>query len=189
MQLRVDGKEFSADVDLRTSTIQWGESTFPIKIISGTGGKVEVEIAGETAIVDGWPEGLTLPLESIAVNGERVTVEMLTVERSSAAGSLPSVRAAPSTTSERPAAAVRSPVDSAGGIPVVPPMPGRVIEIRVKEGQRVRQGEVLVILEAMKMRNEIQSPADGTVVGITVKAGENSPARQPLLFVRPSSSA
>ena len=89
---------------------------------------------------------------------------------------------------DRPAGSARTEVDAGRRGAVVPPMPGKVIEVRVKNGQTVRQGEVLLILEAMKMRNEIQSPTDGTVVGLAVAEGENSPARQPLLFVRPSSS-
>lgn len=188
MHLRVDGKEFAAEVDLRASTIRWGESTFPIKVNPGSGGKIEVEIAGELATVDGWPEGLPTPLDSLAVNGERVALEVQEVERSTALSSSRPVHTAAGAAPERTAPVARSAVDPSGGTPIIPPMPGKVIEVRVNEGQQVHQGEVLLVLEAMKMRNEIQSPVDGVVAGLAVKAGENAPARQPLLFVRPSSS-
>ena len=75
------------------------------------------------------------------------------------------------------------------GAPVVPPMPGKVIEVRVKEGDRVRKGDVLLVLEAMKMRNEIVSPADGVVRGLAVSAGGNARAKAPMLFVAPDAGA
>ena len=65
-------------------------------------------------------------------------------------------------------------------------MPGRVVELRVKEGDRVRKGDVLVVLEAMKMRNELASPADGIVRGIRVAAGANARSNEPMMFVAPA---
>jgi biotin carboxyl carrier protein len=64
-------------------------------------------------------------------------------------------------------------------------MPGKVIEVRVKEGERVRKGDVLLVLEAMKMRNELTSPADGVVRGLRVSAGGNARAREPMMFIAP----
>ncbi len=51
------------------------------------------------------------------------------------------------------------------------PMPGLVLEIRVSEGQAVKKGDALIVLEAMKMENIIKSPADGTVKKISIKKG------------------
>ena len=53
------------------------------------------------------------------------------------------------------------------------PMPGLVVAIPVAEGQEVQKGQVLVILESMKMQNELKSPRDGVVSHIKVKAGES----------------
>ena len=53
------------------------------------------------------------------------------------------------------------------------PMPGTIISVNVMPGQKVSKGDVLVILEAMKMENEIMSPRDGVVVSVNVKKGEN----------------
>ena len=62
---------------------------------------------------------------------------------------------------------------SAGGQTVEAPMPGKILNIKVSEGQAVKFGEVVVIMEAMKMETEIVAPADGTVSKILVKAGDS----------------
>jgi biotin carboxyl carrier protein len=64
------------------------------------------------------------------------------------------------------------------------PMPGLVVTIPVEEGQQVKKGQVLLILESMKMQNELKSPRDGTVNRIKVKAGESVEQKQPLLSVQ-----
>lgn len=63
------------------------------------------------------------------------------------------------------------------------PMPGLVVSIPVAEGQEVKKGQVLLILESMKMQNELKSPRDGTVNRIKVKAGESVEQKQALLSV------
>ncbi len=63
------------------------------------------------------------------------------------------------------------------------PMPGLVVAIPVQEGQEVKKGEVLLILESMKMQNELKSPRDGVVQRIRVQPGENVEQRQTLLSV------
>ncbi len=63
------------------------------------------------------------------------------------------------------------------------PMPGLVVAIPVEEGQAVKRGQVLVILESMKMQNELKSPRDGTVGRVRVKASETVEQKQILLSV------
>ena len=63
------------------------------------------------------------------------------------------------------------------------PMPGLVVTIPVAEGQEVKKGQVLLILESIKMQNELKSPRDGKVNRIKVKAGESVEQRQTLLSV------
>lgn len=63
------------------------------------------------------------------------------------------------------------------------PMPGLVISIPVVEGQDVAQGEVLVILESMKMQNELKSPRDGKISRVRVKEGDSVERKQTLLSV------
>lgn len=53
------------------------------------------------------------------------------------------------------------------------PMPGKILDVLVAEGDRVEQGQPLVILEAMKMENELKSPLDGTITSIAVEVGQS----------------
>src|SRR5215475_4987334 len=64
------------------------------------------------------------------------------------------------------------------------PMPGLVVSIPVSEGQDVKKGQVLLILESMKMQNELKAPRDGKVSRIRVKAGESVEQKQALLSVQ-----
>jgi biotin carboxyl carrier protein len=61
------------------------------------------------------------------------------------------------------------------------PMPGLIVAVLVKEGQEVRKGQVLLILESMKMQNELKVPRDGVISRIRVKPGESVEQRQSLL--------
>ncbi|QHQ62207.1 biotin/lipoyl-binding protein [Anaerocolumna sedimenticola] len=79
---------------------------------------------------------------------------------------------APAAAAPAPAAAPAAPQGSAGNIKVNAPMPGKILAIKASVGQTVKRGEVLLILEAMKMENEIVSPEDGTVASINVSSGD-----------------
>ncbi|HHV53234.1 MAG: biotin/lipoyl-binding protein [Synergistota bacterium] len=61
----------------------------------------------------------------------------------------------------------------AGATTVSAPMPGKILKVSVQPGSAVKSGELLLILEAMKMENEILSPASGTVKEVRVKAGDS----------------
>jgi biotin carboxyl carrier protein len=63
------------------------------------------------------------------------------------------------------------------------PMPGLVVSINVSEGQDVKKGQVILILESMKMQNELKAPRDGTIGRIRVKPGESVEQKQTLLSV------
>lgn len=60
-----------------------------------------------------------------------------------------------------------------GNIKVSSPMPGKILSIKAEIGQTVKRGDVILILEAMKMENEIVAPQDGTVASINVNAGQS----------------
>lgn len=64
------------------------------------------------------------------------------------------------------------------------PMPGLVVAVTVEEGQEVKKGQVILILESMKMQNELKSPRDGTMGRIRVKAGESVEQKQTLLSIQ-----
>jgi biotin carboxyl carrier protein len=61
------------------------------------------------------------------------------------------------------------------------PMPGLIVAVPVTEGQEIKKGQVILILESMKMQNELKAPRDGTIGRIRVKAGETVEQRQTLL--------
>lgn len=63
------------------------------------------------------------------------------------------------------------------------PMPGLIVKVPVAEGQEVKKGDVLAVLESMKMQNELKSPRDGKVVRIQVKPGDSVEQRHTLLSV------
>ena len=108
---------------------------------------------------------------TITVNGKvyEVTVEEGFSGQTQNTAAPVSAPAAPSNAPKAPAPA--APQAAAGAVKVSAPMPGKILDIRVSAGQAVKRGDVLMILEAMKMENEIVSPQDGTVAGIQVSVG------------------
>ena len=105
---------------------------------------------------------------SITVNG---TVYDVVVEEVDASG----VVSAPIAPVAAPAApkAQAKPVatGAAGATAVNAPMPGTILEVKVSAGQAVKKGDVICVLEAMKMENDIPAPADGVIASINVQKG------------------
>ena len=81
------------------------------------------------------------------------------------------------------AAAAAAPVAGAGGETVKSPMPGNILKINVTQGQQVSEGDVLIILEAMKMENEVVSTKTGTVAQILVSKGAVVETDTPLVVI------
>jgi biotin carboxyl carrier protein len=79
------------------------------------------------------------------------------------------------------AAAPKKPRAAAAAGSVVAPLPGSVTKIEVKEGDTVTAGQVLVVLESMKMNVPVKSPSDGTVKGIRVKVGDSLQVDEPIM--------
>ena len=69
------------------------------------------------------------------------------------------------------------------GEPVNAPMPGNILKVNVTSGQAVKAGDVLCVLEAMKMENEIMAPKDGTVTQVLVSKGANVDTGAPLVVI------
>ena len=95
----------------------------------------------------------------------------------------PAATAAPAPPAAPAAAPAPAPVALSDGEPVNAPMPGNILRIDVKEGDKVKAGQTLLILEAMKMENEIAAPKDGTVVQIATSKGAVVETGTPLIVL------
>ncbi len=105
---------------------------------------------------------------TITVNG---TAYNVTVEEGTS--SAPITQAPTSAPAPAPAAPAPASTGSAGSVKVEAPMPGNILDIKVAVGDSVSNGQVLCILEAMKMENDIVAPSDGTVASIEVAKGDS----------------
>ena len=88
---------------------------------------------------------------------------------------------------ETPAAAPAAPAAAApvaDGETISAPMPGTILKVNVQPGQAVKAGEVLLVLEAMKMENEIMSPKAGTVAQVLVSRGANVNTGAPMVVLK-----
>ncbi|MDE6435580.1 MAG: biotin/lipoyl-binding protein [Lachnospiraceae bacterium] len=110
----------------------------------------------------------------ITVNGTAYDVAVEELGAGTVAAAPAPVAAAPVAA---PAAAPAAPAPAASGaegsIKVAAPMPGKILTIKINPGQAVKRGDVIMILEAMKMENEITAPEDGTIAGINVAVGDS----------------
>ncbi|MCL4878599.1 MAG: DUF2118 domain-containing protein [Anaerolineae bacterium] len=70
-----------------------------------------------------------------------------------------------------------------GEVVVKSPMPGLIVDVPVKVGQQVKKGQTVVILESMKMENELKAPRDGTVHRIEVQRGASVEQNQALVYI------
>lgn len=104
----------------------------------------------------------------ITVNG--VSYDVQVEEQGGTAPAAAPVAAAPAA-APAPQAAPAAP--AASGEVISSPMPGTIVSVNVTNGQSVKSGDTLIILEAMKMENEIVAPRDGVVAGISVNKGES----------------
>ena len=113
---------------------------------------------------------------NITVNGATYQVEVEEVKEVKAAAPVAKAAApaAKAAAPAAPAAAAPAPAEvGAGDTAVNSPMPGKIIKVIAEAGKAVKKGDVLMILEAMKMQNEITAPVDGTLKSINVAAGQS----------------
>ena len=110
---------------------------------------------------------------NITVNGN--TYEVIVEEADSASVATPVAPVAPAAPAAAPApkAAPAAPKASApaGGVKITSPMPGTILDVKVSVGQSVKKGDVICVLEAMKMENDIPATQDGVVASINIQKG------------------
>ena len=124
----------------------------------------------------------------VTLNGRTYEVEveagkaMLLSEYEAIAPAPVAAAAAPVAAAAAPAAPA-APVVTGAGEAVNAPMPGNILKVNVKAGDAVKSGTVLVVLEAMKMENEIMAPKDGTVTQVLVSKGSTVDTGAPLVVI------
>lgn len=121
----------------------------------------------------------------ITVNGITYDVAVEEVGATSApVAAAPVAPAAPVAQAPAEAPAAAPQVTDGEGEPVLAPMPGTILSIAVTAGQTVKKGDVLCVLEAMKMENEIFSPRDAVVSAVTCARGETVDAGKSLVVLK-----
>ena len=117
----------------------------------------------------------------VAVNGKEYEVEVTGTPSAAPvpAAAAPALAPAPAPAAPKPAAA------SGGSGDVRAPISGVVLRVAVQTGQSVKAGDLILVLEAMKMENEIFSPVNGTVASISAQAQQEVAQGDPLLSITP----
>ena len=126
----------------------------------------------------------------ITLNGRTYEVEveagkaMLLDEYEAIAPTAPAAApAAAAPVAAAPAAAPAAPAVTGAGDAVNAPMPGTILKVNVQNGQAVKEGDVLVVLEAMKMENEILAPKNGTITQVLVSKGSTVDTGAPMVVI------
>lgn len=110
----------------------------------------------------------------VIVNGTEYQVAIELVSEAEAKAAVPAAAsAAPAAAPAAPAAPAPAAAAPAGGEKVNAPMPGTILEVKVAVGSTVKKGDLLFVLEAMKMENEILSPVDGKVTFVGTTKGSS----------------
>lgn len=107
---------------------------------------------------------------TITVNGN---VYDVTVEEGTGSTAGAAKAAAPKAAAPKAAPKAAAPAGTQGAVKVNAPMPGKILKVNVNAGAAVKKGDVLLVLEAMKMENEICAPQDGTVATVECAAGDS----------------
>ena len=129
---------------------------------------------------------ITLKGKTYEVEVERG--EAMVLDEYEAKAPVPPVAAAPvavaaPVAAAAPAAAPAAPAAVAAGTSVDAPLPGNIFAIKVKEGDAVKAGDVLIVIEAMKMENEVCAPSDGVVKQVAVAKGQMVATGDPLVVI------
>ena len=115
---------------------------------------------------------------NITVNG--TTYEVLVEEVGTASYQAPTF-SAPTSSPAAPKSAPAAAANIGGANKVIAPMPGTILDVKVSVGQSVKKGDVVCVLEAMKMENDIPAPCDGVIASLNVQKGASVAANDILV--------
>ena len=125
---------------------------------------------------------------NVTVNGQAYEVEVEEVggvQTAAPVRAAAPVAAAPAAAAPKAAAPkAAAPAAAGAGDPIKAPMPGNILDVKAKVGDKVKNGDAIVILEAMKMENPIPAPRDGTITSIAVTKGATVEAGQVLATIQ-----
>ena len=124
-----------------------------------------------------------MKIYKVKVNGKTYEVQLESVDEvktESATSSEATTKEAPKKETSKKA----SSSSSTNLVEVVAPIQGNVIDVKVKVGDKVKKGDVLLLIEAMKLENEVNSPSDGEVVEVIVSKGQQVTTKQLLLKIK-----
>ena len=113
----------------------------------------------------------------VKVNGKTYQVELQGIEEVA-------TKDAPTAVASKAAAPAAAPVATGEGKPLPSPIQGTVVDVKVKSGDTVKKGQVLLIIEAMKLENEVVSPSDGVIGDVLATKGASVSAKQTLLTIK-----
>ena len=163
------------DFSAITHSTKWVEDTLDL---TGIGGK-----SGEAAVDADGAEPKVKRDVDIEVNGKRFAVSLFVPE--SQLASVPSGAGAAKARPKRGASGGGAGA-AAGSGKIAVPMQGTIVKIEVEVGQAVAKGDTIVVLEAMKMENNVASDVDGTVTGVSVETGASVTAGQVVVVIEPT---
>lgn len=154
----VDGQEFSGSVEVPAKNrrvVRIAERRYDLRVVEG-------DVSEGTFVLD--------------LAGERITVEVAQIALRAVRGPPP-----PRRTGKVPKAKAGPLGEAAVGEGIRAPMPGRILEVFVEAGDDVDSGDVVLILEAMKMENELRAPNKATVRSVNVQPGDSVAGNQLLV--------
>lgn len=158
IRIQIDGRPYEVEVgtDDDGRFVKVQDHVFRLGSVAIAGDDIAVELEGEVLRVR--RDGL----DHVHVDDARHSVQVVDVEMAAGGG-----------------------VVGSQGARIHPPMPGKIVSIRVEPGAEVAAGDVLLVLEAMKMQNEVTSPAHGVVREVHVASGQNVDAGDILVTIGP----
>ena len=168
------------DFSAITHSTKWVEDTLDLTGIGGKAGEAPTEADGAEPKVKREVD--------VEVNGKRFAVSMFVPESQLTAVAGPSAGGSAKARPKRGGAG-GSAGAAAGSGKIAVPMQGTIVKVEVEVGQSVAKGDTVVVLEAMKMENNVASDVDGTVTEVKVESGASVTAGQVVVVIEPSAAS